>query len=90
MRPRRSSPPPQKVTWMDWYRIGLGLLMIPLGVTILARSFSAGVVTPPAILMGLAFIAFGVYRLYVGIVRYRMYRAISEGRGTTFPKAPQA
>ena len=67
---------------MDWYRIGLGLLMIPLGVTILVRSFSAGVVTLPAILMGLAFIAFGVYRLYVGIVRYRMYRALSaEDRG---------
>ena len=67
---------------MDFYRIGLGLLMIPLGVTILARSFSAGVVTPPAILMGLAFVAFGMYRLYVGIVRYRMYRAFSDkGKG---------
>lgn len=61
---------------MDLYRIGLGVLMIPLGITILARSFSAGVVAPPAILMGLAFVAFGSYRLYVGIVRYRMYRAL--------------
>lgn len=76
MRPRWSVPLPQKATWMDAYRIGLGLLMIPLGVTILARSFSAGIITPPAILMGLAFIAFGAYRLYVGIVRYRMYRAL--------------
>lgn len=82
MRPRRSVPPPQKATWMDFYRIGLGLLMIPLGGTILARSFSAGVVTPPAILMGSAFIAFGAYRLYVGIVRYRMYRVLSDkGKG---------
>jgi hypothetical protein len=75
-------PPPQKATWMDFYRIGLGLLMIPLGVTILVRSISAGIVTLPAVLMGLAFIAFGAYRLYVGIVRYRMYRALSDkGKG---------
>ena len=80
MRPRRLVPPPQKATWMDFYRIGLGLLMIPLGITILVRSISAGIVTLPAVLMGLAFIAFGAYRLYVGIVRYRMYRALSDDK----------
>lgn len=64
---------------MDFYRIGLGVLMIPLGITILTRSFSAGVVTPPAILVGLAFVAFGSYRLYVGVMRYRMYRALRNG-----------
>ena len=67
-------PPPAKVTWSDAYRMGLGLLMIPLGITILVRAFSVGIVTPLAVLMGLAFIGFGVYRLYVGIVRYRMYK----------------
>jgi hypothetical protein len=67
---------------MDFYRIGLGLLMIPLGITILVRAIVAGVVTPPAILIGLTFIAFGAYRLYVGIMRYRMYRALSDkGKG---------
>jgi hypothetical protein len=73
-------PPPAKATWADAYRMGLGLLMIPLGVTILVRAFSAGIVTPAAVLMGLGFVAFGVYRLYVGIVRYRMYRANKSDR----------
>ena len=76
MSPRRRQlvPPPTRVTWADAYRFGLGLLMIPLGIAILVRTLSAGIITPAALLMGLAFVAFGVYRLYVGIVRYRMYR----------------
>ena len=76
MSPRRRQlvPPPARATWADAYRIGLGLLMIPLGITILVRAFVAGIITPTAVLMGLAFIAFGVYRLYVGVVRYRMYK----------------
>jgi hypothetical protein len=77
MRRRRLVPPPQRATWIDIYRIGLGMLMIPLGITILVRTISSGIVTLVAILMGTAFIAFGVYRLYVGIVRFRMYRAMS-------------
>jgi hypothetical protein len=67
--------PPEKATFADFYRIGLGLLMIPLGITVLVRTISAGIITPASILMSVAFIGFGVYRLYVGIVRYRMYRA---------------
>jgi hypothetical protein len=77
MRRRRLVPPPQRATWIDIYRIGLGMLMIPLGITILVRTISSGIVTLVAILMGTAFIAFGVYRLYVGLVRFRMYRAMS-------------
>ncbi len=73
-RPRQPVPPPQRATWADLYRIGLGALMIPLGVTILVRTLLAHIITPAAILMGLAFIGFGAYRLYVGFVRYRMYR----------------
>jgi hypothetical protein len=52
--------------------------MIPLGIVILVRSWAAGIVTPPAILMGLAFIGFGVYRVYVGVVRYRMFRSAAK------------
>jgi len=70
---RRLVPPPEKVTWADRYRLGLGVLMIVLGITILFRSIAAGIITLPAILMALAFIGFGVYRLFVGIVRYRLY-----------------
>jgi hypothetical protein len=74
MRRRQMVPPAEKATWADAYRIGLGLLMIPLGITILVRSIAAGIVTPPAMLMGLLFIGFGIYRLYVGVVRYQKYR----------------
>ena len=74
MRRRSLVPPPTNVTWADRYRLVLGLIMIPLGIIILVRTLSAGIVTLPAILMGGAFIAFGVYRLYVWIARYRMYK----------------
>lgn len=72
---RRLVPPPSGATWADAYRLALGGLMIPLGVTILVRCFTAGIITPPAVIMGLVFVAFGAYRLYTGIVRYRIYRA---------------
>jgi hypothetical protein len=75
---RQMVPPPTRATWGDAYRFGLGLLMIPLGITILARTFAAGIFTPAAVLLGLAFVAFGIYRVYVGVVRYRMYK-----RGTS-------
>jgi hypothetical protein len=71
---RQLVPPPSRATWGDAYRFGLGLLMIPLGITILVRAFSAGIFTPPAVILGLAFVAFGIYRVYVGVVRYRMYK----------------
>jgi uncharacterized membrane protein len=76
VRSRRLVPPPQKATWADLYRIGLGFLMIPLGIAILVRTISAGIITPASVLMGAVFIAFGTYRLYVGIVRYRMYKNV--------------
>jgi len=73
MPERRSVPPPEKVTWADRYRLGLGVLMVALGITILIRCIAAGIITLPAMLMSAAFVAFGVYRLYVGVVRYRQY-----------------
>jgi hypothetical protein len=76
---RRPVPPPERVTWADYFRIGLGVLMIPLGITILVRTLSAGILTPASVLIALAFIGFGLYRLYLGIVRYRIYRA-TKGR----------
>ena len=63
---RRLAPPSEKATWMDAYRLGLGFLMI-------ARTVGNGIVTPLAVLMGLLFVGFGTYRLYVGLVRYRIY-----------------
>jgi thiol:disulfide interchange protein len=75
MSPRRLVPPPEQATWMDAYRFGLGFLMLALGIVIFARALSANTLSAPAILMSVAFVGFGIYRIYVGIVRYRMYRA---------------
>ncbi len=75
---RRLVPPPQKATWADGVRFFYGVLMTGLGITILVRSLLAGIITPPAILIGLAFFAFGIYRVYVGIVRYRLFRGLRD------------
>ncbi len=74
MQLRRQTVPLAEATWGDARRFGLGLLVIIVGITILVRSFAAGVFTPPALLTGLACLAFGIYRTGEGIVRYRMYR----------------
>jgi uncharacterized membrane protein HdeD (DUF308 family) len=78
MKPRKLVPPPETVTWQDGYRFVLGVLSLVLGFAILIRSILAGIITPPSILLGVLFIAFGVYRLYVGVVRYQQYRAIHQ------------
>jgi hypothetical protein len=81
-RQRKLVPPPEKVTFADGYRFVLGLISIGLGITILVRSIAAGIITPPAIIIGVAFLAFGTYRTYVGIVRYRQYRGmLQRGKG---------
>jgi len=71
--PRRPLPPPEQFTRADVARLVFGLLMIPLGVLILVRTLSIAV-TLPGILVGVAFVAFGLYRLWLGWTRYRQYR----------------
>ena len=78
MRPKRLVPPPERATWSDAYRFFLGVLMIPLGIGILVRCLSAGIYTPAAFLLSLLLVAFGTYRVYVGVVRYRLLRSQSE------------
>jgi hypothetical protein len=69
--------PPERATKADFYRLFLGFLMVPLGITILVRSFAAGIYSVAAILMGVVFILFGAYRLYTGIMRYKMWLDIN-------------
>ena len=75
MPSKRLVGPPEKATKADAYRVFLGALMVPLGIVILYRTLSIGIITPTSILLGGVLIAFGLYRVYVGIVRYRMFRA---------------
>ncbi len=70
---RRPVPIPEKITTADVLRIILGLMMIPLGIVIVVRTLSIAV-TVTGIMVGAAFIAFGVHRTWVGVARYRLYR----------------
>ena len=75
---RRPIPPPEQFTVADAVHIGLGVLMIPLGVIILVRTLSIAV-TVPGILAGGAFVALGVYRVWLAWSRYRLYRLDNKG-----------
>ena len=58
---------------MDVVHVLLALLMVALGITLLVRTLQ---VAPNAlgVLVGLAFLGFGVYRLWLAITRYIAYR----------------
>lgn len=71
--PRRPLPAPEQFTAADALHIVLGLLMIPLGIVILIRTLSIAV-TASGVLVGGAFVAFGVYRLWLAVKRYCLYR----------------
>lgn len=71
-------PPPERFTVSDALHIALGLLMIPLGAVILWRT-SAIAVTTSGLAVGLAFIGFGVYRSWLALSRYRLYRRTKRG-----------
>jgi uncharacterized membrane protein HdeD (DUF308 family) len=66
--------PPERVTVGDIYRVVLGLLAIPLGLIILFRIVATQSMSPPGVLVGVAFIGFGVYRTRLALRRYRLYR----------------
>lgn len=75
---RRPIPSPERFTVVDLCRIGLGVLMIPLGVIILARTLAIAV-TIPGILVGGVFLAFGLHRVWLAWSRYRLYRQDRKG-----------
>lgn len=76
---RRHLPAPERFTFSDVFRIGLGIMMIPLGVVILVRTLAI-TVTGPGVLVGSAFVAFGFYRLWLAWTRYRLYRRNKRGK----------
>ena len=75
---RRPLPPPERFTGGDLLRIGLGVAMIPLGLAILFRTLSIAV-TVPGVLVGGAFVGFGIHRLWLAWSRYRLYRQNKRG-----------
>jgi hypothetical protein len=73
-------PAPERLTVSDVFRVLVGLVAAPLGGLILYRSAVAGQLSPPAILVGVAFVAFGVYRTWFAAHRYRAFRALQDNK----------
>lgn len=71
---RKMLPPPTDFTWGDRLRIALGVLILLLGFVILWRTLPLGF-TAQAFVVGLAFIGFGVYRLWLAWTRLREWKA---------------
>ncbi len=74
---RRKLPPPSRITFTDVLQILIGVIAIPLGLVILFRTWQLGG-SIPALLIGGAFIAFGLYRTFFAIGRMRWYLQIRE------------
>ena len=71
--PSRNIPPPTQFTLGDKYRFVLATLYILLGIIILARTIPIAI-SPPAIMLGLAFIGFGAYRWWLGLTRLKQWK----------------
>ena len=69
----RKLPPPTKFTTGDKYRLALGVVAFGLGVVILWRTIAIAI-SPPAITLGVAFLGFGVYRLWLGYTRIKQLK----------------
>lgn len=76
---RHTLPPPERVTLLDVAHLLLALVMVPLGAALLVRTLT---VAPSAlgVLVGLAFLGFGLYRLWQATTRYIAYRRNQGGK----------
>ncbi len=72
MRNRNLASPTQ-FTLGDKYRIALGALALLVGIVILWRTLGVAV-SPPAILIGLAFVGLGAHRLWLGYTRLKQWK----------------
>ena len=69
----RKLPPPTKFTITDKYKLVLGVIALILGIVMLWRTIAIAV-SPPAIMVAIAFIGFGAYRLWLGYTRLKQLR----------------
>ncbi len=71
---RHNLPPPERVTLKDAVQIMFGLIMVPMGAVILYNTSVRGGAAL-GILVGGAFLAFGLYRILLAAGRLRWYYA---------------
>jgi hypothetical protein len=82
-------PPPTQFTRGDKVRLALGGVILVFGVVILWRTLPLGV-TLQAIVVGLGFIGFGAYRLWLGYSRLKQWKKMgSECGGVQSPQTVQ-
>ncbi len=71
---RKGLPPPTQFTLGDKVRLALGVLILLLGVTILLRTLPYGL-NLQILIVVLAFVGFGVYRLWLGYTRLKQWNS---------------
>jgi hypothetical protein len=70
----RKLPPPTKFTITDKYKLLLGVIAIVVSAVILWRAVEIAM-SVPALMVSIAFIGFGSYRLWLGYTRLKQLRA---------------
>lgn len=73
MKRYKSLPPPVAFTLGDKIRLLTSVLILALGIVLLWRTLPIAF-TPQAVLVGAAFIGFGIYRLWLGVTRLREWK----------------
>ena len=63
---------------MDIQRVVTGVVSLASGIIILVKLLSIGF-NPIALITGLAFLGFGIYRLNIAVHRYQEYRQKKQG-----------
>ena len=71
---------PQRLSMREHYRALVSLLIIPLGVIIIVRASMAGLQAWTLIILGLAFVALGIFRLRAYVAYKRTQRLTSGSR----------
>ncbi len=80
LRPRKL-PPPTDFTVGDKLRLVLSVVMIALGIVLFWRLLPLGL-TVPAVLVCVAFVSLGIYRLWLGYTRWKEYVRLQETKGS--------
>jgi hypothetical protein len=73
----RKLPPPTKFTITDKYKLLLGIIAIILSGVILWRAIAVAI-SPPVVMVSVAFFGFGAYRLRLGYTRLKQLKANRE------------